>query len=168
MSMHAWNSRVVEEAFLFNPAFCAAILGKASTEFAKKSGQPLPFSLCFLILPIVLHRATRSALPHSTITSVLAWIQDNREHLVDFAGRVQHLASITREAILFGVQHGTLSIASDGAIQCGASYLSPTEKRTGLFTDEARDCIERAGFLGRWFAAAGTATVIYAAWGVRP
>lgn len=166
--MQPWPSRVVEEANLFNPAFCATLLAKAADEFNKKAARPLPFALTFLIMPIVLHHGTRSALPGSTVTSLLPWIQNNREQLVDFAQRVQRLRPITREALLFGVQHQTLALAASGDVAVGPRHQSATEKRTGLFTDEARECVDRAGFLGRWLSAAGTTPTIYAAWGVAP
>jgi hypothetical protein len=167
--MQAWSKRVIEEANLFNPAFCAVLLAKASEEFTKKKNQqPFPFALAFLVLPVVLHRGTRTSLPGSTITALLPWIQDNREQLVNFSGRVQSLRAITREAILFGTQHETLAIADSGGIAVGARRLSATDRRTGLFTDEARECVERAGFLGRWLAAAGTPATIYSAWGIAP
>jgi len=166
--MQAWNDRVVEEANLFNPAFCATLLAKVAHEFQKKAHRSLPFPLAFIVLPAVLHRGTREALPRSTITSLLSWIQDNREQLVDFAIRVQRLRGITREALLFGAQHETLAVMADGGVAVGPHSLSATERRTGLFTEEARECVERAGFLGRWFAAAGTTATIFAAWGVAP
>ena len=166
--MQSWSKRVLEEANLFNPAFCATLLAKAAYEFAKKAHRPLPFTLTFLVLPIVLHQGTRSALPATAITALLPWIQDHREQLVDFALRVQRLRAITQEGILFGVQHATLALTESGDIAVGERRHTVTEKRTDLFTDEARECVDRAGFIGRWFAAAGTTATIYAAWGIRP
>lgn len=166
--MQAWQRRVVEEANLFNPAFCAVLLAKTAEEFTKKTDQALPFSLAFLVLPVVLHRGTRDALPGSTVSSLLTWVQDHRDQLVNFSGRVKSLRAITREAILFGTQHETLAIDGSGGIAVGARKQSATEKRTGLFTDEARECVDRAGFLGRWSAAAGTPAIIYSAWGITP
>jgi hypothetical protein len=166
--MQPWPARVVEEANLFNPAFCATLLATAADDFAKKAGRPLPFPLIFLILPIVLHRDTRMALPGSTLTSLLPWVQDNREQLVDFAQRVQRMRPITREATLFGVQHQILTLTAEGGVAVGLKRRSATEKRTGLFTDEARACVDRAGFMGRWLSSAGTTATIYAAWGVAP
>lgn len=166
--MQPWQARVVEEANLFNPAFCATLLAKAADEFSKKGARPLPFALVFLMLPIVLHHGTRSALPGSTVTSLLSWIQDNRDQLVNFAERVQRLRPITREALLFGVQHQTLILTADGSVAVGPKRQSVTERRTSLFTHEARDCVDRAGFLGRWLSTAGTTATIYAAWGVSP
>jgi hypothetical protein len=163
-----WPDRVIEEANLFNPAFCATVLAKTVEEFSKKAGRPFPFALAFLILPIVLHRGTREALPGSTITSLLPWLQDNRQRLVDFPVRVKRLRAITREAILFGLQHQTLALSSEGGLTTGPKRQAVTERRTPLFTAEARVCVDRAGFMGRWFAVAGTTATIFAAWGVAP
>ena len=166
--MQPWSNRAVEEANLFNPAFCATLLAKTVEEYGKKMQSPFPFVLSFLVLPIVLHQATRGALPSSTITSLLPWVQDNREHLINFALRVTRLSSITREAILFGVCHQTLALDGNGDLLVGSKRRTPTERRTGLFTAEVRDCVDRAGFIGRWFAAGGTTATIYSAWGVAP
>lgn len=166
--MQPWSDRVIEEAYLFNPAYCATLLAKAADEFIKKTGRPFPFALIFLVLPVVLHKGTRTALPASTVTSLLPWIQDNRQQLVDFAVRVKRTKAISREAILFGVQHQTLALSEQGDLIVGSKRQSVTEKRTGLFTTEARECVDRAGFIGRWFAAAGTTATIFAAWGISP
>jgi ABC-three component (ABC-3C) system Middle Component 3 len=166
--MQPWRDRAPEEANLFNPAFCTTLLVKTALEFEKKAGRPLPFALFFLVLPIILHRGTREALPGSTITSLLPWIQENRHYLVDFAGRVQRLRPITQEAILFGVHYQTLALVSGGSLTTGPKRQSTTEKRTPLFTTEARGCVDSAGFIGCWFAAAGTTATIFAAWGVAP
>jgi hypothetical protein len=166
--MQPWRNRVVEEANLFNPAFCATLIAKAVDEYRKKTDRSLPFSLAFLLLPAVLHRETREALPGSTITSLLSWVQDNRAQLVDFSVRAQRLRDITREALLFGTQHETLAVGADGGLTVGQKRQSPTERRTSLFTEEARECVDRAGFLGRWFAVAGTTATIFAAWRVTP
>lgn len=166
--MQPWSNRVVEEANLFNPAFCGVLIAQMSYDYAKKAHHPMLFPLAFLSLPIVLHRATRQALPGSTVTSLLPWIQDHREQLVDFATRVKRLRDVTREAVLFAAQHEFLAVDAGGGLSSGSKRKTATERRTGLFTAEARECVDRAGFLGRWFAAAGTTQTIFAAWGIAP
>ncbi|SUQ57180.1 Uncharacterised protein [Raoultella terrigena] len=166
--MQPWFSRPIEESYLFNPAFCVLLIAKTSSEFTKKTGCPLPFALSFMILPIVLHQKTRKALPATTVTSLMAWSQDNRETMVNFPDRVRRLNAITRESILFGAGQGALCLDQNGDIKKGPKLLSPTEKRTPLLTQEVEECIERAEFLGRWLAGAGTTATIYATWGIAP
>ena len=166
--MKNWHDRAVEEANLFNPAFCATLLAVAAKDFQGKAHRPLPFALAFLVLPIVLHQPTRSALPHSTVTSLLSWVQSNQGCLIGFAQRVSQLKTMSREAILFGVTYGAIKLGEDGELAPAARFLAPTEKRTELFTADARACAERAAFIGRWFSAAGTTSTIFSAWGVAP
>lgn len=167
--MQPWAKRAVEEANLFNPAFCATLVTKAVVDFGKKSaGRPMPFALAFLVLPIILHRTTRQALPGSTVTALLPWLQEHREQLVDFSGRVSRLIPFGQEAIMFAIAHGALSIEEGGSLVPGKNKVSTTEKKTELFTLEARECLDRAGFLGRWLATAGTPATILAAWSIAP
>src|SRR5687768_16652048 len=118
--MQRWSKRVIEEANLFNPAFCSIVLAKAAREFHKKANRHLPFALGVLVLPIVLHQGTRTALPHSTVTSLLTWVQENRPQLVEFSKRVSSLMPITREAILFGVSHQNMALDTDGNLLLGS------------------------------------------------
>lgn len=166
--MLSWNERSIEEANLFNPAFCALLITKAAGEYKRKSELNYPFALMFLILPIVLHQQTRKLLPATTVTDLLPWIQNNKSHLIKFPARVKSLEGVTRESLIFGLQANFLLINEKGEIEVGSGFMPPTEKKTPLFTEEVRDCIERAGFIGRWFASAGTIATIYAAWGIKP
>ncbi len=166
--MRAWTERVIEEAYLFNPAFGATLIAQAVDDYRDKAKRPLPFAVAFLVLPIVLHEGTRKALPKSTLTAFLPWAQEHRESLVGFAERVRQLQDVTRESILFGLQTEILAVEDDGSLVVGAKRKGVTLKRTPLFTDEVYECVERSGFLGRWFAASGPAANIFSAWGVTP
>lgn len=166
--MLAWDERAIEEANLFNPAFCGALIVKAVEDFGKKASHGLSLPLAFLVLPIVLHRGTREALPGSTITSLLPWLQDNRDQLVDFPDRVRRLKSITQEAIMFCLSRDILTLTQDGSLQAGQKKVPLSEKTMESFTRETRECIDRARFLGRWLATAGTTATIMASWGVAP
>lgn len=163
----AWSNRVVEEANLFNPAYCATLLGVAVKDFSKKTGAPFPFALAFLVLPVVLHEQTRVELPHSTITNLLPWLQEHRKVLVGFSQRVSGLRPVTQEALMFGIRQGALAL-SGAAIETTKKYRAPSAARTDMFTKETTDSVDAAAFLGRWFANAGTTSTIYAAWGVTP
>jgi hypothetical protein len=166
VNLGAWNERVVEEANLFNPAFCSMLIAKACKDYSKKGQEPLSFPLAFLILPLIVHPGTRAALPYSTVTSLISWTQERRGDLVEFGAHTRRLLPYTREAIMFGLAHTMLTLDESGGINIGKSYVAPTEKKTELFTPEVRDCLDRAGFVGRWFAGAGTASTIFSVLGV--
>jgi hypothetical protein len=166
--MDPWIDRTAEEANLFNPAFCATLVAKTCKEYGKKMRGSLSFSLAFLVLPIVLHPKTRATLPYSTVTSLLSWAQEHRAALTEFGLHSRVLLPYSREALLFGLASGILGLDNSGGITVGGSYSTPTEKKTEHFTPEVRDCFDRAGFVGRWFAGAGNAATIFSALGVAP
>jgi hypothetical protein len=164
--MKRWEERTVEEAHLLNPAFCCAVLSASAVGYASEALAGLPFALSFLVLPTTLHKRTRESLPRDTRTSMAAWLQQNGEARVGFAQRVIAVRPHTREAILFGTIHGWLTL-SGGLLAPTVNERAINSSAQSLET-EARECLRRATFVGKWFARAGNAATVMALWGVRP
>jgi hypothetical protein len=154
-----------ETTALFNPAFCAVLLNRASTTYEEKSGAAMPVTFAFLLLPSALHKPTRDALPSSTASSMWGWLRANPVLLMDFAERVRTFRPLTAAAITYGLQHAVLT-GSLGSIAAGQIGRRP---RTLYPTQDWLDCLKAAQFLGRWFGGtdADEATTL-AQWGVRP
>ncbi len=91
-----WFDRPIEEAGLFNPAFGSLLIGKAVADYRKQTGHGLQFPLGVLVLPAVLHAATRAALPGRTTAVMQNWITENGALLADFPERVRHVAHLTK------------------------------------------------------------------------
>jgi hypothetical protein len=94
--MIAWEERPIEVANLLNPAFCALLLRGTVLEYAKTASAGMDFPLVFMVLPIVLHKATREALPKTTISKFHAWFQEHQALRIGFSTRVQQLAPFAR------------------------------------------------------------------------
>ena len=166
-SLAPWEKRPVEEAHLFNPSFCGALayeLVKSHTKAAAKSGTELP--LVFCALPICLHMETRQKLPSSTATSMYTWLQRHPETLVGYAARARDLAPYIKQSLAFGLARSTLIIDESGAVLLGKRRAAFTPKFLETATSEVRDIIMSTRMLGRWFAGAGTAATVLAAWGI--
>lgn len=163
----AWVERPTEVANLLNPAFAGAAMSLAVSGYHKEAKHGMPFELAFLVLPFALHSGTRSRLPRAVSTLMHTWLQENRDFLVDFAGRTQALVPFTRESLIFAHQRNILSIEDDGSILPGDTKLKKVNpfKKT---SDEIKDSFGRAEFVGRWFALSGTPVTIYTLLGVRP
>jgi hypothetical protein len=162
-----WASRASEQANLFNPAFMAALSCRMVQGYTKRARQPMPFALVFLLPAVVLHRRTRDSLPNSTATALLPWLQANKAQLVSFAGRVRMMKPMMQEGLMFALAREHLAVEA-GALIIGPTGFPAALPKTLHLTDDARECLERAAFVGRWFAAAGTAATVMAAWGVTP
>jgi hypothetical protein len=165
--MKTWLARPKEEAYLFNPAFCCTTLSMAMQSYASVKDEGVPFPLVFMFLPIVLHKPTRESLPPSTRTSMAAWLQENSEARVLFYERLVSLKPHTREAIQFGMQLDRIVLRNGGLLETTLN-TSDVTRTIRTISDEARECVMRARFLGKWFAKAGATHTAMAFWGVRP
>ncbi|MBF0426836.1 MAG: hypothetical protein HQL66_13565 [Magnetococcales bacterium] len=165
--MRSWSERPREVAYLLNPGFCSLLLWSAASGYKKTDSDGLPFALSFLILPVVLHKSTREALPRSINSNFPEWIQKNDGVRLQFPERARVMSSITREGMLFGSQYGQFAIDSEGRIDPSPKPRS-LAKYLKTATEEVRHCETRAEFLGRWFATAGDPATIMTLWGVRP
>lgn len=165
--MTPWADRPSEVANLLNPAFCGLLLREAAVGYESVTPTGLPFPLAFLVLPVVLHEATRELLPRSTTTSLHAWLQENPQARVNFAERARELASWTREALLYLAARGTVRFAEGGAVQ-SAGKLSRGRSALEEGSAEVKLCLQKAKLVGKWFALAGDTATVLQMWGVRP
>lgn len=161
-----WLERPVEEASLFNPAFCSLLIAKTTANHLKQSGQGLPYPLAFLVLPVALHSKTRNMLPSTTNAVMLNWLGENAELLADFPERVSRMSQITKETILFALRHEKLSL-SQGCLLPG-KYKYPATASISYPTDDTDSCLRAAAFLGRWLTQSGTISNTLSSWGLRP
>jgi hypothetical protein len=164
--MRPWANRSKETANLLNPAFCCVVLSACVTNYSRENYPGMSFPLSFIVLPVILHKQTRDALPFNTRTSLTAWIEEKPFVRIQFYERAISLKPFVREAILFGIVNDWLVIES-GLLK---SRL-PDPKFKHFLQDldgEARECVLRARLVGKWFAAAGTAETVMALWEVRP
>lgn len=165
--MRAWQQRPIEEANLLNPAFCCVALSASVVGYSSIKAEGLPLPLAFMILPIVLHKTTRESLPQNSQTSLAMWIQNNTHLRILFYERTLSLKPYTREALLFGLTHNWLQVTDGGHLQAKISD-STVRKILRTLSGEARECILKSRFIGRWFASAGTVPTVMAFWGIQP
>jgi hypothetical protein len=163
--MLRWDARPIEVAHLLNPAFGALLLHDAVVAYAKQKRSPMPFALVFLVLPLALHRRTREALPSTTATLLPQWLETHPELQALAAERMRRLSPYSREAILFGLQNGLLSLAPDGDLSSAQKTLR--DPFAGGAVDPAA-CRKAAQFLGKWFGKVADPKLIFAFWGIRP
>lgn len=161
-----WEARPIEVAHLLNPAFGAVLIREAVVAYATTARQPMPFALCFLILPLALHPPTRRALPSTTKSLMPEWLQSHPEIQGLAAERMRRLSPYSREAILFGLQNGLLEVDSEGAVK--KSRKSIPDPFHGIEVSDPIECREAARFLGKWFGKVSNPALLFTLWGVRP
>lgn len=165
--MTLWSQRSREERVLLNPAFCANLLWHAARGYTGVGNGVLSFEEAFLVLPFVLHRATREALPRDTRTSLAVWLNNNSLARGRIANRARLLVTFTKEGMTFGGMHGLIHI-DDGRLHAKEAWKRSMNRSLRASSDEVRSCAKRAEFVGKWFAKTGSTPTVLALMGVRP
>lgn len=161
--------RPSEVSNLLNPAFCGLLLWVAMKKYVDTLEQPMPISYIYLILPLVLHRDTRERLPHSSATSLLAWIKSYPQLEIGFASRARSMTRFTNEAFHFIFRYGYIELHKE------AGCLGPSRKFSGTalrvyaeIDDEIDECIKKARVVGSILARCSSPSSAYTALGVMP
>lgn len=165
--MTPWTERSIEERNLLNPGFCAMLLWYAAQGYSSERPLPMPIEVSFLVLPFVLHKDTRESLPKSIRASLPTWLAEHPIVRTRLGERASTLVAFTKEALIFGGSHGLLALAQDG-VRANANMRKRVNAALKATSDEVRDCVKRAGFLGRWLAKAGDSETVMTLLGVRP
>jgi hypothetical protein len=166
MAVPVAATRSIEEATLFNPAFIAALLHRAIGGFERETQQGIPLPLLYLVPPVALVRATRQLLPGRVDTSLPGWLQEHPEVRLQFAENARALVPVTRDGLLFGVARGVIFIDGDRIRQ--KPFPHGAAAAMGRNTKDFQEVLNRANFVGRWYAHAGSQQTIMTFWGVRP
>jgi hypothetical protein len=125
--MKSWNIRAPEIAYLLNPPFCGRLLYTTIKMYNEKAKKPLSFPLIYLVLPLVLHKETRSHI--NSRTKFHLWIQKNPDLLIDFPKRTRDLVPITNESIEFLLQTGLVKLTSTGELQISSDLNALNKKK---------------------------------------
>jgi len=163
-----WSDRSAEDQSLFNPAFGSLLLRTACRGYAEgeRDGRPLPITLAFIVLPIVLNQRMRDTLP-TLKTLMSTWVAGHPEHVAGFGDRSREMADVTREAVQFGCSQTWLAISAQG-LYPGPVRLRSDPPKLATDTDDVRACYAAARFIGRWLPRDGHQSTILSMLGVAP
>lgn len=167
MSLQPLSERPREIAVNFNPALTAAVLWNSVSAYAESDENTglaaLSYPLLFLVLPLVLHESTLSAMPRDRRTRLQMWLSEHGEVLDGFAARASWLSQYTREGLIWGFACGVLALDAEGRIKTGsASVAEPPSE------DHTAQVFAKAKLVGRWFAQVPDPAAIFQMLGVKP
>lgn len=163
MELANWENRSWVTANMINPAFVATILVAATEMYENESGDCMPWELVFLAAPMALHRDTREALPNRINSYASKWVTENSALLASLPKRVVSMRPYTREGLRYALRAGSLEVVEGDRLRGRSAWKLDKDRDA-----ELAYIIQRAAFLGRWFAAAGSPATLYALFGVTP
>ncbi|MFD0904771.1 three component ABC system middle component [Actinomadura sediminis] len=157
-----WGRQPLIAAAMLNPALISAVLATAADGHQKEAEQGMPWSLSFIVAPLVLHRGTRQALPGTKSTHLTTWLTRNAALRVGFPHRARALVDPVRQGLQFGLTHGVVMLEADrlnGRVRRPRGFRPP---------DELDEILRKASFVGRWLARTGSTATVFAVFGVAP
>jgi hypothetical protein len=102
-----------------NPALGAYALWRFALAFQAREDSEPSIPLAFLVLPLVLHEATRKVILSTNKASGFALfagkLGEQREEILTIHDRVRQLRELTLESIVLGEQAGLLALDVDNA-----------------------------------------------------
>ncbi|WP_431236728.1 three component ABC system middle component [Mycolicibacterium aichiense] len=155
--MTAWVERSPVAAAYLNPALAASIICEAAQAY-QRDRDPMIWPLAYVVLPFVLHRPTRNALPSNTRTHLSTWVGREPVLRAGFPYRAISLAPITSEGLRFGVRYRMLRL-QDGHIHNRINQNTEIDPALTQLLSAAR-------LVGRWLAKSREPSTVFALLGV--
>lgn len=154
----SWIERNTIVANLFNPAFCGEIIRVTIKEYNKHTNTKFPYAYTFLILPIVLHKATRDRMPRSVRTYFFVWVEKNDDLFFDFAKRTKSMVKYTKEALSFLLTHNKIEITENAELNSVEDRVKKIKKED---YQEYNEILKKAEMLGKWLSTTSDVKSIY-------
>jgi Family of unknown function (DUF6521) len=154
-----------EERGLFNPAFAAVVCTRAVQGYTKEYDAACPLPIAVTAAVMAFQPFVRAALPATTGTGLMGWLDENEAVRVAMGRHADSLAAVVRPGILFALQSGVLRL--DGT---GLAAVARALSRTTIRGDtEQTIAIQKAAFLlGRWLPSTGSISTVLTLLGVQP
>jgi len=158
--LETWQDRSVITANLLNPAFCGEVLRRSISAYNDNDDdETMPYSLLCIILPVVLHKATRDKMPLRTSTYFHSWVDSNEYLFLNFGSRVKQLLPYTKESILFLLKHKAVFINEGGKVEISVSYRKKNPRGENI--EEVKQILKKAELIGKWLRLTGNPQTIY-------
>ena len=151
---------------LLNPGFLSLVIAFAAEGFEDESEAGLPFLLALAVPPLLLHRETREKLPKVVTSKMSEWTKKHPHAAAQMPAHLQEFVSLTKRALVFGSNIGTISIEADGSVVSCRQMTATAAVKSAKTSVEIPEIIKKAYFTGRWLAHAGTVATIYSILGV--
>ncbi len=157
--MQQWSERTPAVADLLNPALIAAVIAAAASQYESRGDSLMPFEMSFLVVPLVLHRDTRTALPVRINSHLAKWVAAHEVLAAGFGARAKTLVEPVREGLRFGLRSGTIELD-------GTNIAGHLRSRTPAAIGDIGEIVRKAGFVGRWFTQIESSATAFALLGV--
>lgn len=140
-----------EVDIIHNPALGAYLLWRVGAEYEETQGESIPFLLCFLVLPLLLHRPTleviNSTNKPSGLTLFASKLGEGSESLLAIHSRALVLRDLTLKSMTMGVRSRMLIVNYGAATVYSLDLDSPP-----TIPERIKPMTRGAERIGAWFS----------------
>ena len=166
MSRQHWEDASEISGNLFNPAFLSEIMRLYARAFLKESKKEIfSFETTIIIMPFVLDHRLRASLPKTKRTKLHEWIQNHGHLVASYPDKLLSILPFIREAIVFGVNHQTITLDEDGFFRL---LRTRKPKYWKEILPETENIFAAATFLGRWSHTFPETSTTFTLLGIKP
>ncbi|MFD3757984.1 three component ABC system middle component [Streptomyces sp. NPDC058622] len=153
-----------EERALYNPAFTAVLCVRAVQGYDKEYAAACPLLVAVTASIMALQPAIREALPRTTGTGLMGWLEANEHVRIEMIRNATVLAAVVRPGLLFALQTDALHYTAAGLIPVPRAVT----KAIAEGTQQTRAIQQAALMLGRWLPSTGSLGTVLTLLGVQP
>lgn len=149
---------------LLNPAFCGVVCVAIVEGYNSKSKTNIPFYLPYILLPIVLHLESRTAIPSTSVTKFHLWIQGHDHLRIGFVERTRNLEQFVSEGMRFLHGQGLIEIDDEANI-----ILTNTAFKNKVLSKSQAisEYVKKAKIIGSMCGKTNSGTAVLAMLGIR-
>ena len=140
---------------LLNPAFLATLIGHAASGYAEQGDQGLPFTLSFIVPPLVLHKDTRDVLPKIITSKLPDWAHKNSAVLAFLPNHARELQPAVQSAMLVGAHFDIIQFDDAARLRTSSQFNPKAAQNELKKSDEIGEIMQKSHFIGRWLSVSG-------------
>lgn len=153
-----------EERALFNPAFTALVCARAVQGYTTQYRAACPLPIAVTAAVMALQPSIRRALPATTGTGLMGWLDANEAVRIAMRRNASPLAAVVRPGLLFALQGDVLRVDGTGLATVPRAVSTAVKGGT-----EQNTAIQKAAhLLGRWLPSTGSTSTVLTLLGVQP
>lgn len=154
-----------EERALYNPAFTGLVVARAVQGHEDRYASPCPVVVAVVSAVMALQPAIRRALPRSTGSGLMLWLEEHKDVAVAMSRNATALSAVVRPGLLFALQSQSLHCDASGNLSTVPRAVSKKIANSGAESA----AVQRAShLLGRWLPSTGSLSTVLTLLGVRP
>lgn len=151
---------------LLNPAFVATVIGHAATGYAEHGDQGLPFTLAFIVPPLLLHKDTRDILPKVITSKLPDWAHKSSAELAFLPDHARELQPAVRHAILLGVHFDIIRFDDEARMRTSSQFNPKSAQNELEKSGEIGEIMKKSHFIGRWLSVSGNQPTVLSILGI--